>query len=101
MAHRPIPARTYVLNCAVLILLTMLTVGVSFVDLKSDWHLTAGLVIGAVKAGLVCLFFMHLVRSEKITWAVIAVTLLWILILFGLTLDDSLTRGMVPFMPGH
>jgi cytochrome c oxidase subunit 4 len=101
MPHRPIASQMYVAVCGLLIALTVLTVGVSFVELKSAWHLTAGLVLGGVKAALVGLVFMHLVRSGKITWAVVAVTLLWVVILFGLTLTDYLTRERVPFMPGH
>ena len=101
MAHRPIATPVYLIVCGVLIALTVVTVGVSFVELSTAGHLTAGLGIGAVKAALVGLFFMHLARSGKITWAVVAVTVMWVVILFGLTLIELFSRGRVPHMPGH
>jgi cytochrome c oxidase subunit 4 len=101
MAERAFGSGTYVGICIVLVLLTLLTVGVSFVNLPIVWHLTAGLTIGAAKAALVVLFFMHALRSGRVTWMVIAVTLLWVVVLFALTLADYLSRGQVPHMPGH
>ncbi len=101
MAERAFGSGTYVGICVLLVLLTLLTVGISFAHLPAAWHLTAGLTIGAAKAALVALFFMHLLRSERVTWIVISVTLLWILLIFTLTLWEYLSRGQVPHMPGH
>ena len=96
-----IAPRTYVLVCVVLVLLTMLTVGLSFAHVPPAWHLLFGLVIGLCKATLVVLFFMHAIFSPRVTWIVIAVVIFWVVILFVLTLADYLTRGMIPNMPGH
>jgi cytochrome c oxidase subunit 4 len=101
MARHAIAPRTYVIVCVLLVLLTALTVGVSFIPLPGAWHLTFGLTIGLCKATLVVLFFMHVLLSNKVTWAVIVVVCFWVLILFGLTLTDYFTRDLVPFMPGH
>jgi cytochrome c oxidase subunit 4 len=101
VAERTIPAGTYVVVCAVLVLLTALTVAVSFLRLPGGWHVIAGLAVAACKASLVVLFFMHLLVSPRLTWAVVAVVCFWVVILFVLTLGDYFTRGMVPFMPGH
>ncbi len=87
--------------CAALIVLTVLTVLISFINLPPLGHVGAGLMIGALKAALVILFFMHALRSGKITWLVISVTIFWLLLLFALTQTDYLTRGLVPNMPGH
>src|SRR5262249_12804910 len=100
-AGHGIGTRTYVGIGAALIGLTVVTLLISFAELPAAGHLTAGLAIGAVKAALVALFFMHLVRSGKVTWMVISVTAFWVGILFVLTLCDYLARGRVPHMPGH
>ncbi|TMQ35631.1 MAG: hypothetical protein E6K70_01165 [Planctomycetota bacterium] len=63
--------------------------------------MVAGLIIGLCKASLVVLFFMHALVSSRLTWIVIAVSGFWLGLLLVLTLCDYLTRGMVPFMPGH
>lgn len=101
MAERSISVRTYVVVCALLILLTFLTLGVSLFDLPGVWHIVLGLAIAACKGGLVVLFFMHAVVSPRLTWIVIAVACFWVGILFVLTLGDYFSRGSVPFMPGH
>jgi cytochrome c oxidase subunit 4 len=101
MPERTISVRTYVVVCAVLVLFTFLTVGVSFIPLKGVWHIVLGLTIGACKATLVVLFFMHALFSPRLTWTVIIVMSFWLGILLVLTLADYFTRDMVPFMPGH
>src|SRR5262245_45421509 len=101
MAERAIRARTYVVVCVLLVLLTFLTVGVSFLHLPGAWHVALGLTIAACKAALVVLFFMHALVSGRLTWIVIAVVCFWVVILFALTLGDYFSRGLVPFMPGH
>jgi cytochrome c oxidase subunit 4 len=47
------------------------------------------------KALLVILFFMHVRWSTRLTWVVVASGFFWLLILFGLTMMDYLTRGWV------
>jgi cytochrome c oxidase subunit 4 len=101
MPERLIPARTYIIVDAVLVLLTVVTVAVSFADIPGVWHIVCGLIIGACKAALVALFFMHLLLSPKLTWAVVAVVIFWMGILLVLTMSDFFSREMVPFMYGH
>jgi hypothetical protein len=86
MAERTISARTYVLVCVLLVLLTVLTVAVSFLHLSETGHVAIGLLIAVCKASL---------------WIVILVITFWLFILFALTLSDTATRGMIPFTPGH
>src|ERR1700730_9969750 len=101
MAERNIPAKTYVIVCGVLILLTFLTVGLSFLPISGRWHTIIGLTIALAKATLVVLFFMHVLLSPRLTWSVIVVSCFWLLILLVLTSADYMSRGIVPFMPGH
>jgi cytochrome c oxidase subunit 4 len=101
MAERILSAKTYVVIAVLLILLTVLTTGISFLPLPTIWHLYIGVIIGVCKACLVALFFMHALFSPRLTWIMIAVVGFWVVILFVLTLADYFTRGLVPWMPGH
>jgi cytochrome c oxidase subunit 4 len=101
MAERTIAPWTYWIVCALLILLTVLTVGVSFFPITGLWHVVLGLTIAVCKASLVILFFMHALISDRLRWIVIAVVGFWVGILFVLTLSDYLTRGQLPPLPGH
>jgi len=53
------------------------------------------LAIAMTKALLVILFFMHVRWSTRLTWLVVASGFFWLLILFGITMTDYLTRGWV------
>lgn len=93
--------KTYLAVLAVLLALTVLTVTISFFPLAEELHIVAGLVIAAAKASLVVLFFMHAIHSPRVTWCVIVVSIVFVIILFSLTLAEVTTRSLVPFMPGH
>jgi cytochrome c oxidase subunit IV len=101
MAAAIVSVRTYVAVLAALLLLTVLTVSVSFLHLGENWHITIGLLIAATKASLVILFFMHAIHSPRVTWCVILVCIVFLIIIFSLTLADVMTRSLLPFMPGH
>jgi caa(3)-type oxidase subunit IV len=92
---------TYIVVCALLIVLTVLTVTISFFDLPGIWHVVIGLCIGAVKGALVVLFFMHALVSSRVTWIVISVACSWLLLMMVLGLTDYFTRGLIPIMTGH
>jgi cytochrome c oxidase subunit 4 len=91
----------YITVLVVLVLLTVLTVALSFVPGSGAMHILGGQLIAAAKASLVVLFFMHVLRSNAQTRAVITVTVFWFCLLLGLTLIDYFTRGMIPNLPGH
>jgi cytochrome c oxidase subunit 4 len=101
VAERVHPPSTYLTVLAVLLLLTVLTVAVSFIPLRGFWHVVCGLVIALVKASLVVLFFMHAVDGSRATKTAIAASVAWLLLLLSLTLADYFTRSLIPFMPGH
>jgi cytochrome c oxidase subunit 4 len=79
-----------------LIILTLTTTGVAFVDLGAEWNSVAALVIAGAKATLVVLYFMHLRYSGKLTWVFAGAGVFWLLLLVGGTLDDVITRQRVP-----
>ena len=73
---------------------TGLTVAVAFVDLGAMNNVLM-LGIAMIKALLVMLFFMHVRWSTRLTWVVAASGFFWLLILFGLTMSDYMSRGWV------
>ena len=92
-AHHPISPRTYYLVFAALILLTALTATTSLLDL-GEWHTPIGMAIAVTKAALIVLFFMHGLESGRLVWMVIAVSILFLAILWAFTFSDYATRRM-------
>jgi cytochrome c oxidase subunit 4 len=85
-------ATTYVLVFAGLIVLTVVTTAVAFVDLGA-FSVVAALGIACCKMLLVAMFFMHVRHSSRLTKLVLVGALLWLSILIGFTLTDFVTRG--------
>lgn len=96
MSQRILKLSTYYAVFGTLIVLTLVTVGLSFLEL-GVWHAPAGLVIAACKAVMVALFFMHLLHGQRLTWIVIGGGLFWLGILMALTLADYLTRHWLAY----
>ena len=94
MSGHVAPKSMYYAVFAALIVGTALTVGVAFVDMGALNNIVM-LGIASAKALLVILFFMHVRWSTRLTWVVVASGFFWLLILFGLTMTDYLTRGWV------
>jgi cytochrome c oxidase subunit IV len=87
--------KTYFTIFAALMVLTGLTVWASFQHL-GIWNTPVALGIAVAKATLVALFFMHLRYSPKLTSLVIASSLLWLVILFAITMSDYVSRSWLP-----
>lgn len=79
-----------------LIVLTLLTCGLSFVS-HFACHTSVGLAIASTKVVLILLFFMHLLHSSRLTWLALSAGLLWLALLIGLTMTDYLTRAVLSF----
>ncbi len=88
------PIRMYTTVFAILIALTLLTVSTALSDM-GVWHTPIAMGIAVTKAILVFLFFMHLLHSPKLIWLVAGGTLVWLGIMFALTLADYWSRGMM------
>jgi cytochrome c oxidase subunit IV len=89
-------AKTYYLIYVALVALTLLTCALSFVP-QVGWHATVGLGIASVKAGLIAVFFMHILTADRLPWLTLLAGLLWFSILLGLTLSDYLTRASLSY----
>jgi cytochrome c oxidase subunit 4 len=77
-----------------LIVGTLLTVAAAKVDLGA-FNNVVMLAIACTKALLVILFFMHVRWSTRLTWVVAGAGFFWLIILFGITMADYMTRGWV------
>ena len=95
MSGHVAPKSVYYAVFAALIVGTALTVGVAFIDLGVLNNVLM-LSIAMTKALLVVLFFMHVRWGTRLTWVVAASGFFWLLILFGLTMTDYLSRTWVP-----
>ncbi len=91
-----VPASLYVGIWAALMLLTLTTVLVSFLEL-GPFNIVAALLIATIKGSLVVLFFMHLRYSPKLTMVAVIAALFWLFIMFSLTMTDYLSRGWATF----
>jgi cytochrome c oxidase subunit 4 len=95
MAETIVRKRTYILVWAVLICLTALLAGTSFINLR-QWSTVVDFIIAAIKASLVVIFFMNLrYEKQKIIWVWATVSAVWLTILILLTMNDYLTRGFL------
>jgi len=83
-----IPGRVYLTVLTCLLMLTIITVGVSRIDF-GVMNLVVAMGIASVKAFLVALFFMHLKYESPLTWlyALFPIFLLALLI-GGVFLDN-------------
>ncbi|MDO8795247.1 MAG: cytochrome C oxidase subunit IV family protein [Vicinamibacterales bacterium] len=106
--------RSYVMVFAALLVLTGVTVGVSYVHLESIGERVAlALVVAGIKASLVALIFMHLKAERPMIYYALGLTAVLLVVAFGLPLwaeSDKIvgTRYRTwdagveaPAMPGH
>jgi len=89
-----IPIRKYIFVAAGLLLLTFITVTVSFINL-GPYNVTIALFIASIKAILVAFFFMHLFWDKKIYLVIFSIALLFLTIFLTFTLFDTTTRGAI------
>lgn len=66
--------RGYMIVFASLMVLTIVTVAVSYLDLSVPAAIALALVIATIKAGLVAAVFMHLIDEKKLIYWVLVCT---------------------------
>ena len=89
-AHVDAPATVFIIY-VLLVAGALLTIGVSFAGL-GDKAIWVHMLISAVQVSLVAYYWMHLQRSDALTWLVSLSALFIMIILFALPLSDYLTR---------
>ena len=86
--------KTYVMVFGALMVLTMITVGVSYLHLSIPLAITVALIVAVIKGSLVALFFMHLSHERKIIYYVLALTAIFFIFLMFVPLftnSDKIT----------
>jgi cytochrome c oxidase subunit 4 len=73
--------KTYMMVFAALMVLTIVTVAVSYLDLSTAGTITLGLVIATIKGSLVACYFMHLISERKLIYAVLIFTAVFFLMM--------------------
>lgn len=69
--------RTYFMIFGALMVLTIITVGVSYIHLPVAAAVTVALIVATIKGSLVALYFMHLLHERKVIYWVLALTLIF------------------------
>jgi len=90
--------RTNIVIFVLLLVLLQATVGAAYVPL-GPLHFPIAMTFAAIKAVLIVLFFMHALRSHRLTLLICVAALLWLAIMIALTLADYQSRGWLD-IPG-
>jgi cytochrome c oxidase subunit 4 len=97
--HIITPVRTYVTVFAALLVLTGFTYIIATQDF--GWLNTPiALAVALLKASFVVIYFMGVRYNTPLTKVVVVAGFFWLFILFGLTLNDYLTRPWIG-VPGR
>ena len=83
-----------------LLLLTVVTVGVSYIEFAVPMAIFVALVIAATKGSLVASYFMHLIGERKaIFWALLLTAFFFVVLIIIPILGHSDTYGVHKTMP--
>jgi len=82
--------RIYITVFVALMVLTIVTVAISYLHLPVHLAVTVALLVATVKGSLVACYFMHLISEKKLIYAVLLLTLAFFIALLALpTLTHS------------
>lgn len=94
--HHIIPLKALLGAGVALLVLTFLTVAVTWIHIPEPYNVVVAIGIAVVKAAVVCLIFMNLYWDNKFNTLVFLSSILFLLIFIVITLLDTLFRD-VPF----
>ena len=89
--HIVTPVTTYVAVFVTLLVLTGLTYWVATQD-YGGWNTPIALGVAMFKASLVVIYFMGVRYNTPLTKVVVVAGFFWLIILFGLTMGDYVSR---------
>ena len=95
MAEHVVSPKIYAAVFLALLVFTVTTAVVSFIDL-GPFNVVVALTIATIKASLVVLFFMHARYIKGRTQLVIIAGVFWLAVMLSLTLSDYTTRRPQP-----
>jgi cytochrome c oxidase subunit 4 len=84
--------KTYYMIFGALMVLTVVTVGVSYLHLPVAGAIVVALIVATIKGSLVALFFMHLLHERKVIYWVLALTVVFFIFLMFVPLATNLDK---------
>ncbi len=94
-AHHIVSPATYAVVLGVLLVLTIATVLVAYVNFPGLWNLVIALGLATIKGTIVTMWFMHVKYSGKLIKIVIVTSLMFLMLMIFGTLMDVWTRDNV------
>lgn len=82
-----------------LLVLLGLTIVFALVPISPTLALVLALGIAGAKTGLIMWHYMHLKDRPRVVWIFAAAGFMWLMIMFGLTLSDYITRWWILIEP--
>ena len=82
--------KTYLMVFGALMVLTVVTVGVSYLHLPVSMAILVALVVATIKGSLVAMFFMHLLHERKLVYYVLILTVVFFVFLMFLPVLTNL-----------
>lgn len=84
--------KTYYMVFGALMVLTIITVGVSYLDLATPMAITVALIVAGIKGSLVAMYFMHLLHERKVIYWVLVLTVIFFVFLMFVPLFTNLDK---------
>lgn len=88
MNHHVIPIKTYLAIFGGLIILSGLTVLVSYIHVSPFLHLVGALAIAFAKTTLIVLWFMHVRYNNRLIWMFATIGFFFVFVFMVITLGD-------------
>lgn len=88
-----LPMRVYIATWLTLLVLTVVTVGASYMNLGHAGNLIVAMLIASIKASVVALIFMHLKWDHKFHSVIFVMSLLFLAVFIAFTMFDTEFRG--------
>ena len=85
--------KVYVTVFVALAVLTVVTVGISYLDLATGYAITIAMIVATVKASLVAGYFMHLVSEQRVIHWVLILSAAFLVFLLILPLGTQIGNG--------
>ena len=76
--------RVYITVFVALMVLTIITVAISYLHLPIAAAVSVALLVATIKGSLVACYFMHLISEKKLIYAVLALTVVFFIALMAL-----------------
>ena len=87
--------KIYIIVFVTLLVLTLVTVAVSYLHVPIAWAITIAMIIATIKGSLVACYFMHLLSERRLILVVLAMTVFLFAVLMLLpTLDVSASSSV-------